>query len=197
MSGLINKTHSRAARGLDAYFTPPEAVLALAKIETLPLSIADPCCGNGAILEALKTIQRPDSLTGTHIVFGSDIVDYGWPNTILRDYLTAPVIMAPGVGIVSNPPYRHAQQFIQKALADGAEYHAWLFRLNFLESLKRKPFFEANPPSRIWLASRRLPMMHRLGWEGSRAASNCCHAWFVWSAAPDKLRVGFFNWGAL
>jgi hypothetical protein len=106
--------------------------------EKLAASIADPCCGKGAVLNVLKGAG--------HIVFGADIRDYGWPHTIVRDYLTEPVEMG-CVGIVTNPPYRLALQFIQKAISDGCQYHAWLLRLNFLESMTRKAFFEFNPPA--------------------------------------------------
>ena len=123
---LINSCRPKVERGLDAYFTPPEAVKALMHIERLPLSIADPCCGNGAILDVLKEAG--------HVVFGTDIVNYGWPHTVIRDYLAAPIIMG-DVAIVSNPPYRLAEKFVRKA--DGCQYHAWLLRLNFLESIRR------------------------------------------------------------
>jgi hypothetical protein len=66
----VNSTHSHADRGLDAYWTPPEATTALLKIESVPRSVADPACGSGAILDALKAAG--------HIVHGSDIADYGW-----------------------------------------------------------------------------------------------------------------------
>ena len=92
----INSSHSRADRGLDCYWTPPGATAALLKLESLPRSIADPCCGTGAILDVVAAAG--------HFTFGSDVVDYGWPNTVIRDYLAAPIEMN-GVGIVTNPPY--------------------------------------------------------------------------------------------
>jgi hypothetical protein len=109
----VNSTHSHADRGLDAYWTPPEATTALLKIESVPRSVADPACGSGAILDVLRAAG--------HIVHGSDIADYGWPHTVIRDYLAEPVEMN-GVAIVTNPPYRLAQKFIQKALDDGTRF---------------------------------------------------------------------------
>ena len=73
------------------------------------------------------------------------------------------------VGIVTNPPYRLALEFVQRALSDGSTYSAFLLRLNWLESMRRKSFFEANPPSRLHIFSRRLPMSNRLGWTGKEA----------------------------
>lgn len=155
------------------------------RIENLPKSIADPCVGTGAILDVLSAAG--------HVGHGADIVDHGWPHSVVRDYLAEPIVMN-GVGIVTNPPYRLAQQFIEKALADGASYAAFLRRLNFLESMRRKAFFDRSPPSRIWVSSRRLPMMHRLGWTGPEASSNHAFAWFVYDDSEEKNRVGYFDW---
>jgi hypothetical protein len=91
----VNSTH--ADRGLDAYWTPPEATTALLKIESVPRSVADPACGSGAILDVLRAAG--------HIVHGWDIAYYGWPHSVVRDYLAGPVEMN-GVAIVTNPPYR-------------------------------------------------------------------------------------------
>jgi hypothetical protein len=184
----INSRCPNAARGDDAYFTPPCAVHSLMALETLPTSIVDPCCGNGAILEVLEAAG--------HIVHGSDIVDHGWrPGcTVIRDYLAGPIEMG-AVAIVSNPPYKLAVEFIKKAVADGCTYHAWLLRTNFLESVSRKVFFEPHPPSRIWISSARLPRMHRLGWVGKRSGSNVSYAWYIWDAtAPRGPMVGWFDW---
>jgi hypothetical protein len=142
----VNSTHSHAGRGPDPYWTPPEAVRALMAIERLPPSIANPCCGSGAILAALQAAG--------HIVHGSDIIGYGRPHTVIRDYLSGPVAMH-DVAIVTNPPYRLARKFIEKAIADHCLFHAWLLRLNFLESVGRMALWRAHPPSRVWVSSCR------------------------------------------
>jgi hypothetical protein len=98
---------------------------------------------------------------------------------------------------VTNPPYRLALQFIEKALADGCPYAAFLLRTNFLESQKRKPFFEQNPPARIWVSSARLPTMHRDGWTGPKAASNVAYAWIIWQAGAPRRPVEWFDWKKL
>jgi hypothetical protein len=131
-----------------------------------------------------------------HIVHGRDIVNYGWPCTVIADYLAEPVEMA-DVGIVSNPPFQHAEKFVRKAIRDKCTYHAWLLRLQFLESVGRLPLWREHPPARIWISSRRLPMMHREGWIGPRATSTQCFIWAVWdrrSSSNHGLQVGVFDW---
>jgi len=89
------------------------------------------------------------------------------------DYLSAQV--PTGVeALVTNPPYKLAVRFAEKALGE-VPYLALLLRTNFLESTSRLPFFRRSPPARVWIASRRLPMMHRHGWQGPRAPSNTCY----------------------
>jgi hypothetical protein len=99
-------------------------------------------------------------------------------------------------GIVTNPPFKLAIKFARKAL-DEVPYLALLLRANFLESTGRLPFFRTHPPSRIWISSRRLPMMHRHGWQGRRVSSNTCHAWFVWDARAAREPPDWFDWQAL
>jgi hypothetical protein len=184
----IQSSHDYDARGVDAYFSPPEAVWSLLAIEQahLPRSIWEPAAGDGAIVKPLRDAGYQVSAT--------DLVDYGLEACESGvDYLMAAA--RPGIeGVVTNPPYRLAMAFAEKALAE-VPYLALLLRTNFLESTARLPFFRRHPPARIWISSRRLPMMHRHGWQGPRAPSNTCFAWFVWdSEAKEKQRVDWFDW---
>jgi hypothetical protein len=157
-------------------------------VERLPKSIADPCCGSGAILDVLAEAG--------HIVFGADVVDYGWhPGcTVIRDYLAEPVEIN-RVGIVTNPPYRLAEAFIRKAISDGCHYHAWLLRTNFLESVSRLALWRDHPPSRIWIGSRRLPMMHRQNYAGPKSSSNVSYMWLVFDARDaNRCKLGWVDW---
>jgi hypothetical protein len=184
----IQSSHAHEDRGLDAYFSPPEAVWSLLAIERahLPAHIWEPAAGDGAIVEPLREAG--------HQVTATDIADYGLENCETGiDYLKARPREGVG-GIVTNPPYRLAMAFAEKALAE-VPYLALLLRTNFLESTKRLPFFRRHPPARIWISSRRLPMMHRHGWQGPRAPSNTCFAWFIWDDKADqKQRIDWFDW---
>ena len=144
----------------------------------LPPALWECACGDGAIVLPLRAAG--------YRVHASDLHDYGLQDSVPGvDYLTAGV-PAGCAGIVTNPPYRDAEAFAAKAVAE-VPYVALLLRLNWLESVGRLPFFRASPPARVWVSSRRLPMMHRAGWTGPVAASNIAYAWFVWDAAPPGL----------
>jgi len=182
----IQSSHSDSDRGLDAYFTPPEATWALLGIEpTIPTRIWEPACGDGAISKILEADGK--------IVFSSDIGNYGF-GTTGWDYLHSHLILDPDSAIVTNPPFKLAIEFAIKALSE-VSYVALLLRTNFLESTSRLAFFRAHPPARVWISSRRLPMMHRHGWTGPEAPSNTCHAWFIWDFHSERKReLNWFDW---
>ncbi|RJQ38252.1 MAG: hypothetical protein C4555_05155 [Dehalococcoidia bacterium] len=179
----INATHSLDERGLDPYWTPPEATRALLAVENVPKNVWEPACGAGNIAEVLRGAG--------HDVLASDIKDYGYPGTHVEDFLASSCSEANA--IVTNPPYRLAEAFAKHAIAE-VSYVAFLLRLNFLESTRRLAFFREYPPSRVWVSSRRLPMMHRLGWTGPEAPSNHCFAWFIWSNWTKKQHQSEIRW---
>jgi hypothetical protein len=95
-------------------------------------------------------------------------------------------------------PSNSQSKFGQKAIRE-VPYTALLLRTNFVESISRLPFFHRSLPTRVWTSFRRLPMMHRHGWDGPRAPSNTCHAWFIWDCRCTPAPSGdscldWFDW---
>jgi hypothetical protein len=182
------RRNAYAEKNDDAYFTCPEAVICLLHLERqyLPRALIDPCAGDGAISTFL---QRAGYEVAT-----LDIHEYGLPGCEIGDYFklkSSPEIE----GVVANPPYKKARQFLEKALAD-ARYVALLLRSNFLlEGVGRTELLDQHPPTRVWTADIRLPMMHRAGWTGKRASSNTPYSWAVWdSQANAREFPRRFNW---
>jgi hypothetical protein len=54
-----------------------------------------------------------------------------------------------------------------------------LLRLAFLESERRCGILEGRGLARVHVFRKRLPMMHRAGWQGRKANSGMAFAWFV------------------
>ena len=105
----VQSSHAHDDRGLDPYFTPPEATQSLLEIEKdqIPRTgvIWEPAAGNGAISSVLSHAG--------YTVFASDIADYG-AGFELRDYLAAaPPLVARA--IITNPPFKLAEAFVHKA----------------------------------------------------------------------------------
>jgi hypothetical protein len=77
---------------------------------------------------------------------------------------------------------------------DRAPLVVMLLRLAFLESERRSQILDGGRLARIHVFAKRLPMMHRAGWEGRKANSGMAFAWFVWNRAPggpttiDRIR---------
>jgi hypothetical protein len=172
-------SHGMDVRGRDPYFTGPEAVVCVMALERafLPRVILDPCAGAGAF-----TIGMARHGYETH---ANDIVDYGLPGCQIADYLT----MAPWPGIeavVTNPPDKMAARFLEKARGE-CGYVALLLRAMWLADARgRGALLERHPPSRVWHLGR-LPMMHRHGYSGPKAASNTPHSLVVWDNAASHV----------
>jgi hypothetical protein len=184
---LANKSHPFADRGDDFYPTPIEAVRSLMAVEKLPQVIWEPACGDGAIVKPLRAAG--------HDVVATDLIDRGCPNSLGGINFLKPLPARPVVdGIVTNPPFRWAQSFITQGL-EYAPYVVMLLRLQFLEGAKRREWLKTSGLARVHVSSRRLPMMHRDGWDGPKSTSAVAFAWFVFlrdhKGAPE---IDFFDY---
>ena len=177
--------HSNADRGVDLYETPIVAVEALLRVESLPHWLWEPAAGRGAIVRVLRDAG--------HAVIASDIVDYGEPLHFVADFLKQTKAPANCETVITNPPYQIAGEFARHAL-DLAPRVYLLLRLAFLESIRRTDVVERRGLARVHVFRRRLPMMHRDGWNGPRASSAIAFAWFCWdrdSRGPTVVdRIG-------
>jgi hypothetical protein len=167
--------HPHAERGNDLYGTPAVATEALLAVEpTLPRRIWEPAVGRGAIAKVL--------LDAGHEVIGSDIIDYGIGYPGGRDFLLERSLPKGCEMILTNPPFKIADQFVAHAL-DLCPRVIMLLRLAFYESERRTRILEGRGLARVHVFRKRLPMMHRDGWEGRKANSGMAFGWFVWDRA--------------
>ena len=170
----VNRAPLIERRG-DCYDTPAVAVHALLKVEQLPHRIWEPACGTGNIVNVLRTAG--------HDVIATDLNDRGCPDSGSRlDFLLPMLSRVDCDAIVTNPPFALAEEFVAIAL-ERAPLVIMLLRLAFIESERRSPILDTGKLARIHVFSRRLPMMHRAGWEGRKGNSGMAFAWFVWNQA--------------
>jgi len=128
----------------DFYSEPAWCSERLFAVELFNGLIWDPACGLG-------TIPRSACAAGLSS-FASDIADHGYGER--RDFLAA---SAPTTifNVVTNPPFRSAREFVERALTVGASKTAIIFptaRLNAAHWL------ETLPLARIWLLTPRPSM---------------------------------------
>jgi hypothetical protein len=157
----------------DCYDTPAVAVHALLKAEHLPHVIWEPACGTGNIVTVLRQAG--------HNVIATDLNNRGCPDSLDRIDFLLPVKVDCDA-IVTNPPFALAEKFVTLALMR-APLVIMLLRLAFMESERRSHILENAGLARVHVFAKRLPMMHRAGWEGRKANSGMAFAWFVWDRA--------------
>ena len=165
----------------DYYATNPKAVeMLLMNYPFHAATILEPCVGGGHIANAIN-----DFFTNKRVITGLDLVDRGYPNTIVQDFLTWETNRK-FEGIITKPPFSLAQEFIEKGmklLTDDGQM-AMFLKIQFLEGAKRKEFFEKYPPKYIYVFRNRMATWNN-GNEvdpntGKRWATTMCHAWFIW-----------------
>lgn len=177
MAGLSSGTGNKAAplseRKNDLYESPPEAVHALLRAEQLPPVIWEPACGPGVIVRVLRGAGLQ--------VYATDLVDYESPDQDQAgwDFLLEQQLPIGVQAIVTNPPFKNAGEFVAHAL-DLCPKVIMLLRLAFLESDRRTPILDNGHLARVHVFRKRLPMMHRHGYEGKHSNSGMAFAWFVW-----------------
>jgi hypothetical protein len=182
-SGTGNKRAALDQRKDDLYESPVEAVHALLRVEKLPDVIWEPACGPGVIVRALRSAG--------HQVYATDLVDYSSPDQDCSgwDFLLERQLPIGVQAIVTNPPFKNAGEFVGRAL-ELCPKVIMLLRLAFLESDRRTPILDTGHLARVHVFRKRLPMMHRHGWEGKNSNSGMAFAWFVWDrnhSGPTEL----------
>lgn len=181
-SSAVMQQRSEPHDSLDDFPTQPWATRALCRhvltgIDLTGKSAWDPACNRGHMTDPLGEYFSA--------VFASDIHDYGLQNAFQHDFLmpyTPRMLNIPTWGvdwIISNPPFRLAEQFIAQARSMATVGVAMIVRTSFLEGVGRyENLFSKNPPSIVAQFSERVPMVKgRLTATGSTATSYC---WLVW-----------------
>ena len=166
---------------LDDFPTPPWATRALMEhiieqdwgqmpfTRTKSLSVLEPACGRGHMAQALN------EYFGT--VTAADVHDYGYGK--IADFLTNVCAPASYDWVITNPPFRRAEEFIQRSLPIARRGVAMLVRTVFIESVGRyERLFSQALPSIVAPFVERVPMIKgRLDRKASTATS---YAWVIW-----------------
>lgn len=175
-------------RGLDLYESDPNAVRALAREWGAlkgPRLVWEPACGPGVIVRTLRDAG--------HLVIATDVEDYGdrMPERAAVQNFFAFDSAPEGADlIVTNPPYLHADRFVEHALKL-APTCAMLLRLAYVQGIGRSRIIDRHL-SELLIFRDRLAMMHRDGFEGPKISSSAIpFAWFVFErdhATPGEWR---------
>jgi len=146
-----------------------------------PLTIVEPCAGDGAIVEVLLERGYPVSAFELRKVCGPPLMEVAYRSAgpeydfhvgidWLRHSQGLDLSSSP---ILGNPPFCLALEFVQSCLATGSPHVALLLRLGFLASLKRAAFNNDCPVTQLLVLGKRPDFTGGGG-------DNSDYAWFVW-----------------
>lgn len=173
----------------DFYATSPQALrtfLAECGIK-FNKDVWECACGKGHLSEVLK--EKGYNVKSTDIV-DRDYKDFGG----IQDFLEYDGKFDGDV--LTNPPYKYAKEFIQKALdiIPNGKYVVMLLRLAFLEGKTRKEFFKENPPRYVCVCSSRILIARNGDFEKFKNNTSITFAWFIWEkgykGAPEIKWIG-------
>jgi len=160
----------------DYYATSPVAVDYLFHVigNDLSGSVWECACGAGHLSKRMHEL-RPDL-----IIKNSDIHDRGFPCEII-DFLKYHNPNSFDGDIITNPPYRYAQQFVQKALQTvcSGRLVCMFLKLTFLEGKSRRRLFAAYPPKTVYVFSHCIKCAINGNFNAIQSSA-VAYAWFVW-----------------
>jgi hypothetical protein len=163
-SSAVMQSRTEAHDSLDDFPTPPWATRALMEHVIFPSSgllgrrdmarmrVWEPCANRGYMVKPLQEYF--------HYIDASDIHDYGmgYPQ---HDFLMPYMPTSEPDWIVTNPPFRLAEQIIQRGRDIALQGVAVLVRSAFLEGVDRyHTLFSISPPTLVAQFSERV-IMHK------------------------------------
>ena len=185
--GASNHTNEER-QSEDYYATTPRAAELLLEIETFSPYVWECACGQGHMSEIFSNAGYTTTST--------DLIDRGYGSAGV-DFLS-PEITEWNGDIITNPPYRYGQEFVEKALTiipEGKKV-AMFLKLQFMESKKRKNLFLKHPPKTIHVSSSRLMCakngeFDRMEQGGGSAVA---YAWYIWEKGyTGDTTIKWFN----
>ena len=156
--------------GIDFYQTPTWAVYKLLELEKFDWLILEPCSGAGAISKVLEkawyTVYSQDIRTDIWVYWEK------W-NDFLNDFQDKTE------NIITNPPFKYAQAFIEKSLEISTWKVCIFLKLSFLESIWRYEFFKNTPLKKVYVFCKRVnPYPENI--EKPKNSWTIAYAWYIW-----------------
>lgn len=185
--GATNHT-SEERQVEDYYATDPKAAELLLQLEKFSENIWECACGEGHLSKVFEKAG--------YKVKSTDLIDRGFGETGY-DFLNVDNTHWDG-DIITNPPYKFAQEFIQKSLdiiPEGRKV-AMFLKVQFLEGKGRKHMFIANPPKTVYVSSSRLLCAKNAEFDKmiANGGSAVAYAWYVWEKGfKGTTELKWFN----
>lgn len=168
---LDASSHADHAREVNDYYaTDPKAAELLLDVEPELSDIWECACGAGHLANVFEKYGK--------LAKASDLIDRGYGKSGV-DFLR--YTCRHNGDIVTNPPFRYALEFVQKALElipVGRKVCMFL-RIQFLEGKARRSFFDEYPPQTVYVFTSRIKCTMNGNFEATKGSA-ALYAWFVW-----------------
>ena len=154
----------------DFYATNPHALEIAMPIlkDLLHHNVWECACGQGHLSEVLKR--------NGYNVKSTDLIDRGYGT--VEDFLKCEKVF--NGDILTNPPFKLAEQFVAKSfeLIEEGNYAIFFLKVQFLESKSRKKMFEKYPLKYLIVNSERQQCAKDADFEHLKATTQC-YCWYV------------------
>ena len=170
-------SHSAHDREIhDYYATEPRAVDKLFAVlgDTLSNNLWECACGGGHLSRRILELSPRSKIKNSDLFnrdFPCEVIDFlkiNQPNSFCGD-------------IITNPPYKYAQEFVEKAIETVTEGSlvCMFLKLTFLEGQKRRKMYDKYPPKIVYVSSDRLWCALNGAFD-NKFSSAAAYAWFIW-----------------
>jgi hypothetical protein len=163
----------------DYYATEPLAARLLLKVMPELNNIWECACGEGHLAQIFDNVGKLAKATDLINRGYGDVEDFLFNN---EDYHNG--------DIVTNPPYKYAQQFVEHALTkvDEGRFVCMFLKVLFLEGKARKELFKKFPPKVIFVSSSRINCAKNGDFK-AYTSSAIAYAWFIWQKSYTGATV--------
>lgn len=181
LAGYGNK-HRAIRQEHDYYATEPKAIELLLRQELFSENVWECSCGEGNLSEVLKEWG--------YNVYSTDLIDRGYQDEQM-DFLTSNIKF--NGDIITNPPFKHATQFVKKALdsVPMGNKVAMFLKINYLSGQERyREIYSKYPPYRVYVFTGRVGCSKNNTEEGFKS-KGMDYVWMIWEKgmlAPTELR---------
>lgn len=180
-SHAVMAQRHESGESADDFPTPPWATRAFLETmlggrETLRgLTCLEPACHRGHMSKVLSEYFAE--------VTSSDVFDYGYGE--VEDFLDGKRPESSFDWVITNPPFKAAEDFVQEGLRTSRLGVAMLVRTVFIESIGRyERLFSKTPPAFFAQYTERVAMVK--GRLDRRASTATGYGWVVWTKLPAK-----------
>lgn len=185
-SNAVMATRIEPRDSLDDFPTPPWATRALCReLSGMGFQLAAQTCREPTANRGHMAFTLEEYFGAVH---ASDVFDYG-EGFPVSDFLTAPPLIT--AWAIFNPPFRLAEEFINKAMDETTMGVCVITRSVFLESVGRyQRLFRDRPPAYVYQFSERV-VMHK-GKLSAKGSTATAYSWLIWRHAkqprPPEMR---------